>query len=84
MNKETGGCFVPFVKMFKSWNRTHYNKLTGFHLEMALANAWPTTQSTLYPYSTQYVNYGSYAQAAAALFPRRRMRCNIKRQIPRG
>jgi hypothetical protein len=68
-NKGTGGYFVPFVKMFKSWNRAHYDKLTGFHLEMALAGAWPTTQSTAYPYSMQRVAYSSYAQAAAALFP---------------
>lgn len=68
-NKGTGGYFVPFVKMFKSWNRAHFDKLTGFHLEMALAGAWPTTQSSTYPYSMQHVSYSSYAQAAAALFP---------------
>jgi hypothetical protein len=69
MNKATGGYFVPLIKMFKSWNRAHYNKLTGFHVEMALADAWPTSQSLTYPYSAQYVTYSSYAQAAAALFP---------------
>jgi hypothetical protein len=69
VNRVTGGYFVPLVKMFKSWNRAHYDRLTGFHLEMALADAWPTTQLLTYPYSTQNAPYNSYAQAAAALFP---------------
>ena len=69
MNKSTDGYFVPLVKMFKSWNRTHYDKLTGFHLEMAMANAWPTTNSLIYPYGSEAVKYSSFAQAAAALFP---------------
>jgi hypothetical protein len=68
MNKATGGYFVPSVKMFKSWNRAHFNKLTGFHTEVALADAWPTTQSPTYPYATDYATYTSYAQAVAALF----------------
>src|SRR5258708_1480609 len=55
--------------MFKSWNRSHFDKLTGFHLEMALANAWPTTMSSVYPYNSEAVKYTSFSNAAAALFP---------------
>jgi hypothetical protein len=69
MNKATDGYFVPLVKMFKSWNRTHYDKLTGFHVEMALVDAWPRTNSLIYPYASEAVKYPSFAQAAAALFP---------------
>jgi predicted nucleotidyltransferase len=68
MNKETGGCFGPLVKMFKSWNRSHFDKLTGFHLEMALADAWPAS-STWPSYTTQRVTYGSYGDAVTAMFP---------------
>jgi hypothetical protein len=68
VNKETGGYFVPLVKMLKAWNRSHYDQLTGFHLEMALADAWPT--SSAWPsYATQRVTYTSYADAVTALFP---------------
>lgn len=69
MNKATDGYFVPLVKMFKSWNRTHYEKLTGFHLEMALVNAWPRINSPTYPHAVEAVKYSSFARAAAALFP---------------
>ena len=69
MNKVTGGYFVQLVKMFKSWNRAHYAKLTGFHLEMALVNAWPRINSPTYPYALEAVKYASFAGAAAALFP---------------
>jgi hypothetical protein len=68
MNRTTGGYFVPLVKMFKSWNRANFYKLTGFHLEMGLADTWPTMQSLIYPYSAQHVIYSSYAEGAAALF----------------
>lgn len=68
MNKATGNYFVPLVKMFKSWNRSHFNRLTGFHLEMAMADAWPRASSLSYPYTSQLITYMSYAQAAAALF----------------
>jgi hypothetical protein len=69
MNKATNGYFVPLVKMFKSWNRMHYDKLMGFHLEMAIVNAWPRVNSSTYPYTPEAVIYRSFAQAAAALFP---------------
>ncbi len=69
MNTATGGYFVPLVKMFKVWNRWRYDKLTGFHLEMAMAAAWPTTQSPDYPYNQVPVKYGGHAAAATALFP---------------
>jgi hypothetical protein len=67
MNSATGGMLVPLVKMFKSWNRTHYERLTGFHLEVALGRAWPT-QSTSFLSAPSPVRYDTYAQAAAALF----------------
>jgi hypothetical protein len=69
MNSVTGGYFVPLVKMFKSWNRAHFSKLTGFHLEMALADSWPQSQSASYPYAQTFTKYTSFANAAAALFP---------------
>ena len=69
MNSGTGGHFVPLVKMFKVWNRWRYDKLTGFHLEMAMAAAWPRVQSSQYPYEQVPVRYGSYAAAVTALFP---------------
>ena len=69
MNAGTGGHFVPLVKMFKVWNRWRHDKLTGFHLEMAMAAAWPTAQSSTYPYNQVPVRYGSYAAAATVLFP---------------
>jgi hypothetical protein len=69
MNKATGGFFVPLVKMFKLWNMTHYQKLTGFHVEVAMTLAWPQTTSVSYPYSKEPTKYGSFAEAAAALFP---------------
>lgn len=65
MNAATGGHFVPLVKMFKVWNRWRHDKLTGFHLEMAMAAAWPTTSGLLGPVAAKY---GSYSAAAAALF----------------
>lgn len=69
MNKATGGYFVPLVKMFKSWNRAHYDKLSGFHLEMAMVDAWPRVNSSTYPYASEAVRYSSFALAAAAIFP---------------
>lgn len=69
MNAATGGHFVPLVKMLKVWNRWRYDKLTGFHLEMALAEAWPRAQSPAFPYGQVPAKYTSYAAAAAALFP---------------
>jgi hypothetical protein len=69
MNKATDGYFVPLAKMFKSWNRAHYEKLTGFHLEMALVNAWPRISSPTYPHTVEAVKYSNFAGAAAALFP---------------
>ena len=69
MNTATNRYFVPIVKMFKSWNRAHYSKLTGFHVELALANAWPRAASPNYPYAQEPVKYTSFARAAAALFP---------------
>jgi len=68
LNGLTGNYFVPIVKMFKDWNHGHANKLTGFHLAMALANAWPRVRTLTSPYDTPVV-YSSYATAAAALFP---------------
>jgi hypothetical protein len=83
MNKVTGGYFVPLVKMFKAWNRSHYNKLTGFHLEMVLADAWPTQwNSSLYV--TQHVVYTSYADAAAALFSPLSSKLQYSMQDPAG
>lgn len=69
MNSATTGYFVPLVKMFKSWNRAHFNKLTGFHLEMALADSWPQAQLGYYPYTQTPTQYASFATAAAALLP---------------
>ena len=69
MNNATGGHFVPLVKMFKVWSRWRHDKLTGFHLEMALAAAWPRAQSSEFPYNQVPVRYTSYAAAASALFP---------------
>ena len=69
MNKDTGGYFVPITKMLKAWNRSHYSKLTGFHLEMMLANAWPSTQSNVFPFPREPVKFGTFATAAANLFP---------------
>jgi hypothetical protein len=69
MNAATGGYFVPMVKMFKSWNRAHFDKLTGFHLEMALADSWPQTQQNSFPFSNRPTQFTSFAAAAAALFP---------------
>ena len=83
VNKETGGYFVPLVKMFKAWNRSHYDKLTGFHLEMALAEAWPTS-STWPSYTTQRTTYGSYADAVTALFPALSSKLQYFTQDPAG
>ena len=69
MNTATGGYFVPLVKMLKVWNRWRHDKLTGFHLEMAMAAAWPRVQSPDYPYNQVPAKYTSYAAAATALFP---------------
>ncbi len=71
MNKATDNYFVPLVKIFKSWNRAHSDKLTGFHLEMAMVNAWPrAAPSLLAPMSPPAaVRYASAQVAAAALFP---------------
>jgi hypothetical protein len=84
VNKTTSGYFVPLVKMFKSWNATHASKLTGFHLEMALANAWPTRLSTFFPPSTVLVTYTSYAAAIAALFPALSARLAFSTPDPAG
>lgn len=71
MNSQTSNYFVPLVKMFKSWSRSHYEKLSGFHLEMAMVRAWPrATSSLLVPMSTPGpVKYAGVQLAAAALFP---------------
>jgi hypothetical protein len=72
MNTTTGGYFVPLVKIFKSWNVTHFSKLTGFHLEMLMANAWPRTTTVGGPLSAATlspVRFTSYASAVDALFP---------------
>lgn len=69
MNGLTGGEFVPLVKMFKVWNRWRYEKMTGFHLEMAMAAAWPRRPIAQFPYQQVPVKHGSYAAAATALFP---------------
>jgi Second Messenger Oligonucleotide or Dinucleotide Synthetase domain len=84
MNKQTDGYFVPLVKMFKSWNRSHYDKLTGFHLEMAMANAWPTAISCVYPYNSEPVKYTSFAKAAAALFPALSSKLQYRTSDPAG
>jgi hypothetical protein len=67
MNKSTGNYFVPIVKMFKDWNYAHFNKLTGFHLEMALAQAWPRVRTLTPPYETPVI-FSGFAAAAAGLF----------------
>ena len=47
MNKATGNYFVPLVKMFKAWNRSHWGKLTGFHLPAALlAGPWARSSAS--------------------------------------
>jgi len=69
MNNATGNYFVPLVKMFKSWNRSHYNRLTGFHLEMAMANAWPRVASSVFPFPQEPVVFSGFSRAAADLFP---------------
>jgi hypothetical protein len=83
MNKATGGYSVPLVKMLKAWNRLHYEKLTGFHLEMMLADAWPTSWSSI-SYSTQPVAYSSFSDAAAALFPALSSKLQYSMQDPAG
>ncbi|MGD1082185.1 MAG: nucleotidyltransferase domain-containing protein [Candidatus Sulfotelmatobacter sp.] len=83
MNKSTGGYFVPLVKMFKSWNRSHYDKLTGFHLEMMLADAWPTAWNSS-SYAVQPITYASYADAAAALFAPLSSKLQYTMQDPAG
>jgi hypothetical protein len=68
MNGATSKYFIPVVKMFKSWNYAHYRKLSGFHIEMALVNAWPRRASVAYPKGATVV-YGSYAETVTAVFP---------------
>lgn len=84
MNSATGGFFVPLTKMFKAWNAAHYSKLTGFHLEMTLAEAWPKTQSSSWPPQQIPVVYGSYAKAATALFPALSSRLAYSMNDPAG
>jgi hypothetical protein len=69
MNAATGNYFVPLVKMFKAWSRSHFDRLTGLHVEMALANAWPRVRSSVYPFGDQPVVPTGYSNIAAALFP---------------
>jgi hypothetical protein len=69
MNQSTGGYFVPLAKMLKSWNRAHFSKLTGFHLEMALADSWPQSQTNYFPFSSVATRFTSFAAAAAGVFP---------------
>lgn len=63
-NIASGGYFVPLVKMFKVWNRWWYDKLTGFHLEMAMSTSWPRMWGR-----TELEVYDCFSGAAAALFP---------------
>ena len=41
LDAATSGRFVRIATMLKEWNDVNSDHLTGFHLEMALANAWP-------------------------------------------
>jgi len=81
-NSATGGYFVPLVKMFKSWNRAHYDKLTGFHLEVAMSTAWPT--STTYPYGQRPATFTAFSRAAAAVLPALATQIGYRTQDPAG
>jgi hypothetical protein len=83
MNTSTGGYFVPLVKMFKAWNRSHFSKLTGFHLEMTMGEAWPSSSSS-YSYPPQLTRYSNYADAAAALFASVSSKLQYNVQDPAG
>jgi hypothetical protein len=69
--------------MLKSWNREHFNKLKGFHLEMTLAAAWPR-QQIYYGSPSVPVKYSSIAVAAAALFPALGSRLQYSMSDPAG
>lgn len=70
MNEATEDTFVPLVKMLKAWNREHGSVLRGFHLEVALAAAWPRAAERPGTRASPLVRWGSFSQATAGLLPR--------------
>lgn len=54
VNKAMSNCFVPLIKMIKSWNRNEGWALRSFHLECLLYNHFKNyTVSYTYPYMIQ-------------------------------
>ena len=64
LDAATSGRFVRVATMLKEWNEVNSDHLTGFHLEMALANAWPREGDG------DPGTFGNSAAAIASLLPR--------------
>lgn len=64
LDAATNGRFVRVATMLKEWNVVNFDHLTGFHLEMALAHAWPSDEDGD---PARFVNS---ATAIATLLPR--------------
>lgn len=63
LDAATGGRFIRVATMFKEWNEVNSDHLTGFHLEMALAHAWPEGDDG------KPILFRSSAEAVASLLP---------------
>jgi len=63
LDKATTGRFVRVATMLKEWNAVNFDHLTGFHLDMALAEAWPENRDG------DAVTFASSAKAIASLLP---------------
>lgn len=63
LDAATDGRFVRVAKMLKEWNLVNFDRLTGFHLEMALVEAWPEGEDGA------PAQFSNSAEALAALFP---------------
>lgn len=57
INSNMRSCFIPFVKMIKSWNEQYKDRIRGFHLECMLADH----------YQSHFQNYTYESMAAAFL-----------------
>ncbi len=62
LDAATDGRFIRVAKMLKEWNLLNFDRLTGFHLEMALVDAWPEDGDG------DPLRFSSSAEALAALF----------------
>lgn len=63
LDAATNGRFVRVATMLKEWNAVNFDHLTGFHLEMALVEAWPGDGDG------DAVQFENSAEAIASLLP---------------